>query len=38
MFIPGPDFCPSQIPDPKTATKERDEKILLSYLFLWPEI
>jgi hypothetical protein len=27
MFIPGPDFCPSRIPDPKTATKERDEKI-----------
>jgi hypothetical protein len=33
MFIPDPDFCPSripdlgsQIPDPKTATKERSEK------------
>jgi hypothetical protein len=26
MFIPDPDFYPSQIPDPKTATKERGEK------------
>jgi hypothetical protein len=26
MFIPDPDFCLSRIPDPKTATKERDEK------------
>ncbi len=24
MFIPDPDFYPS--PDPKTATKEKDEK------------
>jgi hypothetical protein len=24
--IPDPDFCPSRIPNPKTATKERDEK------------
>ncbi len=24
--IPDPDFFPSRIPDPKTATKERDEK------------
>jgi hypothetical protein len=24
MFIPDPDFYPSRIPDPKTATKERD--------------
>jgi hypothetical protein len=24
--IPDPDFCPSPIPDPKTATKERVEK------------
>ena len=24
--IPDPDFYPSRIPDPKTATKERDEK------------
>jgi hypothetical protein len=24
--IPDPDFYPSQIPDPKTATKERSEK------------
>jgi hypothetical protein len=27
MFIPDPDFCPSRIPDPKIATKERDEKM-----------
>jgi hypothetical protein len=26
MFIPDPDFYPSRIPDPKTATKERREK------------
>jgi hypothetical protein len=28
MFIriPDPDFNPSRIPDPKTATKERGEK------------
>jgi hypothetical protein len=26
MFIPDPDFYLSRIPDPKTATKERDEK------------
>jgi hypothetical protein len=26
MFIPDPDFLPSRIPDPKTATKERSEK------------
>jgi hypothetical protein len=26
MFIPDPDFYPSRIPDPKTATKERGEK------------
>jgi hypothetical protein len=30
LFIPDPDFYPSQIPDPKTATKERGEKNLLS--------
>jgi hypothetical protein len=24
--IPDPDFYPSRIPDPKAATKERDEK------------
>ncbi len=28
--IPDPDFYPSRIPDPKTATKERGEKKLLS--------
>ena len=32
--IPDPDFYPSRIPDPKTATKERGEKNLLSYIFL----
>ncbi len=26
MFIPDPDFCPSRIPDPKTATKDRGGK------------
>jgi hypothetical protein len=26
MFIPDPDFYPSRIPDPKTATKERGGK------------
>jgi hypothetical protein len=35
MFIPDPDFYPSRIPDPKTATKERDEKkFVVIYLFL----
>jgi hypothetical protein len=38
MFIPDPDFFPSRIPDPKTATKERGEKKCLSYLFMWPQI
>jgi hypothetical protein len=33
VFIPDPDVCPSRIPDPKTAIKEKGEKIL-SYLFL----
>jgi hypothetical protein len=27
--IPDPDFYPSRIPDPKTATKERGEKKLV---------
>jgi hypothetical protein len=31
--IPDPDFCPSRIPDPKTTTKERVKKNLLSYNF-----
>jgi hypothetical protein len=35
MFIPDPDFYPSRIPDPKTATKERGEmhkeKILVNF-------
>jgi hypothetical protein len=26
MSIPDPDFYPSRIPDPKTATKERVEQ------------
>jgi hypothetical protein len=26
VFIPDPDFYPSRIPDPKTATKEGGEK------------
>jgi hypothetical protein len=29
MFIPDPDFYPSRISDPKTAKKERGEKIFL---------
>jgi hypothetical protein len=29
MFIPDPDFYPFRIPDPKTATKDRDEKKLV---------
>jgi hypothetical protein len=29
MFIPDPDFYPSWIPDPKTATKGRGENFLL---------
>jgi hypothetical protein len=35
MFIriPDPDFNPSQIPDPKTATKERGEKKFIVILF-----
>jgi hypothetical protein len=40
-LIPDPDFYPSRIPglgsripDPKTATKERGEKNLLSFFFL----
>jgi hypothetical protein len=41
MFIPDPDFYPSQIPDPgsripdpKTATKEKGEKkfVVISFL------
>jgi hypothetical protein len=31
--IPDPDYCPSRIPEPKTVTKEKGEKKLLSYLF-----
>ncbi len=38
MFILDPDFYPSRIPDPKTATKERDEKKILSNIFLLPHI
>jgi hypothetical protein len=36
--IPDPDFYPSGIPDPKTATKERGEKKLVVIPFLWPYI
>jgi hypothetical protein len=32
--IPYPDFYPSRILDPKTATKERGEKKFLSYFLL----
>jgi hypothetical protein len=31
--IPDPDFYPSRIPDPKTATKDRGEKIFYSSKF-----
>ncbi len=36
MFIPDPDFYPSRIRDPKTATKERGEKNfnVIPYLFM----
>jgi hypothetical protein len=34
MFIPDPDFYPSRIPDPKTATKERGEKKLFTQKFV----
>jgi hypothetical protein len=32
MFIPDPDFFPSQIPDPKTATKERGDYFSFDFL------
>jgi hypothetical protein len=32
--IPDPDFYPSRIPDPKTATKERGEKKISCHTFL----
>jgi hypothetical protein len=31
--IPDPDFYPSRIPDPKTATKDRGEKKFVIILF-----
>jgi hypothetical protein len=31
--IPDPDFYPSRIPDPKTATKERGEKKIFVMTF-----
>jgi hypothetical protein len=34
MIIPDPDFYPSRIPDPKTATKERGEKKFVVIPFL----
>jgi hypothetical protein len=33
MFIPDPDFYPSRIPDPATATKEEGEN-WLSFFFV----
>jgi hypothetical protein len=33
MFIPDPGFYPSRISDPKTATKERGEKIFVVITF-----
>jgi hypothetical protein len=33
-WIPDPDFYPSRIPDPKTATKERGEKKFVVIPFL----
>jgi hypothetical protein len=33
MFIPDPDFYPSRIPNPKTATKENGEKIFVDISF-----
>jgi hypothetical protein len=37
-LIPDPDFYPSQIPDPKTATKERDEKKFVVITFYVAQI
>jgi hypothetical protein len=34
MFIPDPDFYPFRIPDPKTATKERDERKFVKPFFV----
>jgi hypothetical protein len=34
MFIPDPDFYPSRIPDPKTATKERVKKLVVISFFV----
>jgi hypothetical protein len=31
--IPDPDFYPSRISDPKTATKDRDEKFFCQTIF-----
>jgi hypothetical protein len=36
--IPDPDFYPSRIPDPKTATKEMGEKIFVIILFWQSQI
>jgi hypothetical protein len=33
MFIPDPDFFPSRIPDPRTATKERGEQKFVDITF-----
>jgi hypothetical protein len=34
MLIPVPDFCPSRILDPKTATKERGENFFVIPFFV----
>jgi hypothetical protein len=34
MFLPDPNFYPSRIPDPKTATEERSEKKISCHTFL----
>jgi hypothetical protein len=34
MFIPDPDFYPSRIPDPATATKERGKKLVVLPFFV----
>jgi hypothetical protein len=40
MFIPDPDFTDpgSRIPDLKTGTKERSQKIIVAIPFLQPQI
>jgi hypothetical protein len=38
LRIPDPDFYPSRIPDPTTATKERVEKKFIVIPLLYPQI